>query len=162
MSDSELAETLEYFEVKRARKEALVLLSLVKPAGGALANLIAEDFNRTRSFEGYEDLIRRGAKEGRKDFFIVLGKLLEGKRLKPNLRSKLDEDVAFILCLDPKINSSAAVKFLEDRGHHGVSKQSFKQMKYNWKRAAMKNLQRVEQHWRQFFSENSFLRGEVA
>jgi hypothetical protein len=39
MSDSEFAQALDYFQAKRARKEALELLALVKPFGAAVSHL---------------------------------------------------------------------------------------------------------------------------
>ncbi|HEU5237801.1 MAG TPA: hypothetical protein VFU37_11695 [Pyrinomonadaceae bacterium] len=81
---------------------------MVKPAGVALSQLAAEDL------KGSKEIIYRAANEDRREFFIDLGKLLEGKRLKPNMWSKFDEDVAFILCLNPKIKSTEAVEMLKN------------------------------------------------
>ena len=111
ISDAKLAELLDYFEAKRARREASELLFLVKPSGLAISHLAAYDLKR------YKHWIYRAAEEGRTEFFVDLGKLLEGKRLKPNTWSKLDEDVAFIFCLNPKIKSTEAVELLTKLNH---------------------------------------------
>jgi hypothetical protein len=150
MSDDELAEALGHFEAKRARREALELLSLVKPAGATLSQLAAQDL------KGYKNLIYRAADEDKRGFFVELGKLLEGKRLKPNMWSKLDEDVAFILCLNSKIKSPDAVKLLRSLGHPEISPWAFKQLRYNWKRAAKKTRQLLEQAGWKYYG-NSFL-----
>src|SRR5262249_18506728 len=137
-------DSLSYFDAKHAWREAFQLLALVHPSGATYSHLVAENFNHTGSFKRYEQLICRAAREGRKDFFIQLGKLLEGKRLKPNTWSKLDEDVAFILCFDPKIKSTDAVGLLHAWGYR-MSELAFKQKKYNWKRAAMKTRSLLQQ-----------------
>jgi hypothetical protein len=151
MSDAQLAEALQHFEVKRAREEAAWLLSLVKPTGAVALHLIAEQFNRTGSFEGFEHIIRGAAEAGVKDFFITLGKLLEGKRLKPNTWSKRDEDIAFVLCLNPDIKSTEAVQFLRERGHL-MSPLAFKQTQYNWRRAAGRTRDWLKQRGSRFCS----------
>lgn len=150
MSDKELADALNHFEAKRAKIEAFELLGLVNPRGRDLAQYAAQDL------KGCKNLIFRAANEGRKGFFIQLGKLLEGKRLKPNLWSKLDEDVAFILCYDPKIKSTQAVALLHKAGHPAMTPLAFKQKRYNWRRAAAKTRKRLEQAgWK--YQANSFL-----
>ena len=155
MSDREFAEALNHFETKRARREAFELLALVNPAGAALSQLAAEDLKAAR------ELIHRAANEDVREFFIHLGKLLEGKRLKPNTWSKLDHDTAFILCFDPKIKSPDAVALLKKLGHPEMTPESFKQKRYNWKRAATRTRLRLEKSgWR--YNGNSFLDGETA
>jgi hypothetical protein len=139
ISDAKLAELLDYFQAKRARREASELLFLVKPSGLAISHLAAYDLKR------YKHWIYRAAEEGRTEFFVDLGKLLEGKRLKPNTWSKLDEDVAFILCLNPKIKSTEAVELLTKLNHPPMSPLAFKQKKYNWKCAAAKTRERFSQ-----------------
>jgi hypothetical protein len=153
MSDGELAEALYYFEAKRARKEALELLALVKPSGAARSHIIAD----ADDLKGYKHWIYRAADEERREFFIELGKLLEAKRLKPNAWSKLDEDVAFILCLNPKIKSTEAVQLLKNFGHSAeMSPLAFKQKRYNWIRAARKTRQLWEKAgWK--YHGNGFL-----
>jgi hypothetical protein len=150
LSDSELADALNYFEAKRASKEAIELLALVKPSGVAMSQLAAQDL------KGHKEIIYRAANEDRKGFFIELGKLLEGKRLKPNTWSKLDEDLAFILCRNPKIKSTEAVKLLKNLGHPETTPLAFKQKKYVWKQAATKTRQRLEKAGWQY-GGNSFL-----
>jgi hypothetical protein len=136
MSDSEFEKAFFHLEAKRARREALELLALVKPSGCAISHLAAQDLQR------YKHWISRAADEGKAGFFIELGKLLEGKRLKPNTWSKRDHDIAFILCFDPRIKSSDAVELLERLGYPKMSPLAFKQMRYNWKRAAQKTRER--------------------
>jgi hypothetical protein len=152
MSDDELAGALHYFETKRARREALELLALVKPHGAALSHLIADQGD----LKNYKEWIYRAADENKREFFIELGKLLEGKRLKPDTWSKLDKDAAFILCIDPKIKSRDAVNLLHSLGHPAVSPQSFKQRKYNWKRVATKTRKLWEKYGWKYYG-NSFL-----
>jgi hypothetical protein len=150
MSDSEFEKAFYHFEAKRARREALELLALVKPSGCAVSHMASQDL------QGHKHLISRAADEGMKNFFIELGKLLEGKRLKPNTWSKWDRDVAFILCFHTKIKSSDAVELLERLGHPKMSSLAFKQMRYNWKRAALKTRERWEEMgWK--YGGNSFL-----
>jgi hypothetical protein len=161
MSDDQLRDAVFHFEAKRAEREAIELLALVNPSGAAIPNLIAEEFNRTGSFEGYERWISHAANKGMKDFFVSLGKVLEGKRLKPNTWSKLDEDVARILCFYPKIKSTDAIKLLKANGHPEMSPLAFKQKKYNWKRVATKTRKRYEQMGSQFHVHNSFLDGDL-
>ena len=152
MSENQFLDAFFHLEARRASREAYELLSLVKPSGMSVSHLAAEDL------KSYSELIHRAAKEDRRDFFIELGKLLEGKRLKPNLWSKVDEDIAFILCFDPKIKSTDAVRLLKDRGHPEMSAVAFKQKKYNWKREAMKMRQLWEAEGLKFW--NSFLDAE--
>jgi hypothetical protein len=150
MSNDELSQALFHFEAKRARREAIELLNLVRPNAFALSQLAAQNLKR------YKELICRAADEGRTEFFIDLGKTLEGKRRKLNTYSKLDQDVAFILCFDPKIKSPHAVKLLKNLGHPEMSPESFKQMKYNWKRAAAKTRHLLEKAgWK--YLGNTFL-----
>jgi hypothetical protein len=150
MSNDELSQALYHFEAKRARREAIELLSLVRPNAFALSQRAAQNLKR------YKELICRAADEGRTEFFIDLGKTLEGKRRKLNTYSKLDQDVAFILCFDPKIKSPHAVKLLKNLGHPEMSPESFKQMKYNWKRAAAKTRHLLEKGgWK--YLGNTFL-----
>src|SRR6266545_4174148 len=159
-SNKHRADSFQHFEAKRASKEAVVLLSLVNPSGGYLPHLIADDFNRTGDFKGYEELIRRAAEQGRKQFFIDLGKLLEGKRLNTNLWSKLDWDTAFILCLKPKIKTRDALAWLRQQGHAESSQLAFKQKKYNWKKAANRTRDLWNERRPQIKIYNSFLDGE--
>ena len=155
MSDTELGEALNYFEAKHARKEALLLLSLVNPSGAAFSHLASQDL------KGYKKVIYQAADEGRAEFFIELGKLLEGKRLKPNTWSKLDEDTAFILCFDPRIKNRDAVELLKSRGHPAMTPWAFKQKRYNWKRAAAKTRERLKNAgWKGDF-HISFLDGDI-
>jgi hypothetical protein len=150
MSDSELAEALDYFEMKRVSREVHELLSLVKPSGAALSHLAAQDL------KGYKNVIYRAADDGRTEFFIDLGQLLEGKRRKPNTWSKRDQNIAFILCWNPKIKSTEAVELLKNLGHPAMSPLAFKQLKYNWKRAAAKRRKLWESAgW--IYLANSFL-----
>jgi hypothetical protein len=153
MTDDELTDALNYFEAKRARKEALWLLGLVKPSGALVSHNAAEDF------EGWKGCIIRDANEGNREFFIEFGKLLEGKRLKPNTWIKLDKDVAFILCFDPKVKSTEAVRLLIDLGHPSMTPWAFKQLKYNWRRAAKKTRKRLEKLGRKY-PGNRFLDGD--
>jgi hypothetical protein len=155
ISDAKLAELLDHFEAKRARREAFELLFLVKPSGLAVSHLAAYDL------KGYKHWIYRAAEEGRTEFFVDLGKLLEGKRLKPNTWSKLDEDVAFILCLNPKIKSTEAVELLTKLNHPPMSPLAFKQKKYNWKRTAAKRREHLEKLGWEYYG-NSFLDGGPA
>lgn len=158
MPDRELADAFFHREARRARNEAFDLLALVNPSGAAFSHLIADEFNRTGSFGDFTHLIQRAAEERRKEFFIDLGKLLEGKRVKPNTWSKIDEDVAFILCYDSKTKSTDAVKLLEQKGHQ-MSPSAFKQKRYNWRRAAI----RTRKLWQQAGVQirwNSFLDGD--
>jgi hypothetical protein len=150
LSDDKLEELFYRLEAKRASREACELLFLVNPAGSALSQLAAEDL------KGFKELIYRAANENQKEFFIELGKLLEGKRRKPNTWTKLDQDTAFILCFHPKIESKEAVEQLRKLGHPAMSPGSFKQKKYNWKRAATKTRQHLEKAGWQYYG-NSFL-----
>ena len=151
MSDNELADALSHFERRRAEKEAFELLAWVKPTGRMISHLAAQDL------KGYKDWICRAAEENRRGFFVELGMLLEGKRLKPDPWTKLDEDIAFILCYDPKIKSTDAVRLLRQLGHPSISSLAFKQKKYNWKRAAIKARKKLESKGVQFYAKHSFL-----
>jgi hypothetical protein len=150
MSDSEFEQAFYDLEAKRARREALELLALVNPSAATLSQFAAQDL------KGFKEVIHSAAQEGRTEFFVELGKVLEGKRRKPNTWSKLDQDVAFILCFDPKIKSPDAVELLKKLGHPEMSPGSFKQRKYNWKRAAAKTRQLWEKSGWKYFG-NSFL-----
>ncbi len=149
MPDRELADLFHHFEAKRARREAIELLFLVNPSSFALSHIAAEDLKSSK------ELIYRAASEDRKEFFIELGKVLDGKT-KLNTWSKLDMDIAFILCFDPKIKSPDAVELLKKLGHPQTSQQSFKQRKYNWRRAAAKTRQRLEESGWKYYG-NTFL-----
>jgi hypothetical protein len=150
MPDDKLEELFYHFEAKRARREALELLALVNPRGASLSELAAEDL------QGSKEIIYNAARKGWKEFFIELGKLLEGKRRKPNQWTKLDQDVAFILCFNPKIKSIEAVGLLKNLGHPAMSPLAFKQKRYNWKRRAAKMGQLWEKAGWKYFG-NSFL-----
>jgi hypothetical protein len=156
MLDSELEQLFNYFEAKRARKEAPNLLSLVNPSGAAFSH------RASRNLKGYKEVIYQAADEGRTEFFIELGKLLEGKRLKPNTWSKLDQDTAFILCFDPTIKNRDAVELLKRLRHPAMTPWAFKQKRYNWKRAAAKRRELWKNAgWKDDFP-NSFLDGNTA
>src|SRR5262249_49573831 len=130
--------------------EAHWLLILVRPSAASLAQIAAQDLKESK------ELIYRAADEEKREFFVELGLTLEGKRRKPNTWSKLDRDVAFILCFDPKIKAKDAVELLQSLGHPAMSPESFKQRKYNWRRAATKTRQRWQKSGWTYYG-NSFL-----
>ena len=145
MSDDKLERT-----AKRVMREACELLLLINSGAAAFALTAAGNLNDSKQ------IIYRMASKDRKEFFIELGKILEGKRRKPNMWSKLDWDVARILCFAPKIKSTDAVRILKEHGHPEISPGSFKQKKYNWRRAAEKTRRRLEKNgW--IYRGNSFL-----
>ena len=145
-----LTRELGRIEAARLWGEAVDLLRLVNPDGLTASQVVAQDL------KGHKEAIYSAAGEGRREFFIELGKLLEGKRRKLNTWSKLDMYVALILCLNPAIKSTEAVEVLNELGYR-MSPLAFKQKKYNWKRAAMETRKRWEKIYGWIYRGNSFL-----
>lgn len=147
--DDALTRALGRVEAARLWGEVVNLLRLVNPDGLTVAQHVAQDL------KGYKEAIYSAADENSIEFFIELGKLLEGKRRKPNTWSKLDMYIALILCSNPAIKSTEAVEALNELGYR-ISPLAFKQKKYHWKRAAMKTRKRWETSgWK--YCGNSFL-----
>jgi hypothetical protein len=158
MSDNELAEALNYFEAKRARKEALELLVLVRPEPFSIEQRVTDallDPDATKgALENCKRYICVAVDERRKGFFILLGKLLDGK-IKSPLQSKRDAELAFILCFHPSIKATDAVKLMAKLGH-GMTEDYFRVTKQRWKRIANERRKAWEKLGWNYYG-NSFL-----